>query len=106
MQRDDIDITSKVLGSDLENPFKKRIDFQPDCRDAYKKYVMSRIEPDMLVMCNKDSQIKGGNIVGKGMIRGVLSVTPEPKSSVTVKWPQGTGILAGDNILDILLYMS
>ena len=94
-----VNIASKVLGINLENLFKKRIDFQPDCRDAYKKYVMSRIEPDMLVMCNKDSQIKGGNIVGKGMIRGVLSVTPEPKSSLTVKWPHGTGILAGDNIL-------
>ena len=50
-------------------------------------------------MCNKDSQIKGGNIVGEGIIGRVLSVTPEPKSSLTVKWPHGTGILAGDNIL-------
>ena len=32
-----VNIASKVLGSDLENPFQKRIDFQPDCRGAYKK---------------------------------------------------------------------
>ena len=97
-----VNIASKVQGIDLENPFKKRIDFQPDCHDAYKKNVMSRIEPDMLVMCNKDSQIKGGNIVGKGIIGRVLSVTSEPKSSVTVKWLHGTGILAGDSILIII----
>ena len=62
-----VNIASKVLGIDLENPFKKRIDFQPDCHDSYKKFVMRRIELDMLVMCNKDSQIKGGNIVGEGI---------------------------------------
>ena len=46
-------IANKVLGINLADPFKKRADFQSD--DDYKGYLMTRMKPNMLVLCNKAS---------------------------------------------------
>ena len=48
-----VDVANKVLGINLGDPFKKRGDFQSD--DDYKGYVMSCVEPNMLVLCNWDN---------------------------------------------------
>ena len=49
-----VDVVNKVLGINLGDPFKRRRDFQSVY--DYKGYVMSRIEPNMLVLCNWDNQ--------------------------------------------------
>ena len=50
-QRDSVDIAKQVLGINLTNSFKKRKDFQSD--DDYKGYMLTHMEPNMLVLCNK-----------------------------------------------------
>ena len=45
------DILKKVLGIDLTQKFKKRVDFQSE--DDHTKYVMANIKPNMLVLQNK-----------------------------------------------------
>ena len=44
------DILKKVLGIDLTQKFKKRVDFQSE--DDHTKYVMANIKPNMLVLHN------------------------------------------------------
>ena len=48
-----VDVANKVLGINLGDPFKKRGDFQSNV--DYRGYVMSRIEPNMLVLCTWES---------------------------------------------------
>ena len=49
-----VDVANKVLGVNLGDPFKKRGDFKSAA--DYRGYVMSRIEPNMLVLCNWENR--------------------------------------------------
>ena len=66
-----VDVANKVLGINLTHPFKKRKDFQSDI--DYKGYLMTRMEPNMLVLCNRGSYWGGNNFVPAGTIGRVLS---------------------------------
>ena len=75
-----VDVANKVLGINLGDPFKKRGDFQSAA--DYRGYVMSRIEPNMLVLCNwdnrgedfdSDSDLQHYN-VSQGAIGSVITV--------------------------------
>ena len=48
-----VEVVNKVFGVKLTS-FKKRVDFKDGYRgdDEYKDYVMTRIEPDMIVLCS------------------------------------------------------
>ena len=48
-----VEVVNKVFGVKL-TPFKKRVDFQDGYRgrDEYNEYVMTRIEPGMIVLCS------------------------------------------------------
>ena len=55
-QQHKMDVVNKVLGVNLATSFKKRKDFKSDLE--YKDYMMKNAEPNMLVLCNKDSSWK------------------------------------------------
>ena len=78
-----VDVANKVLGIHLRDPFKKRSDFQSD--DAYKGYVMGRIKPNMVVLCNK--RIRGdahrSSAISEGTIGRVISID---FTGADVKW--------------------
>ena len=78
-----VDAANKVLGINFNIPFKKRSDFQSD--DAYKGYVMGRIKPNMIVLCNK--RIRGdehrSSSVPEGTIGRVVSMDFK---GANIKW--------------------
>ena len=78
-----VDVANKVLGINFRDTFKKRSDFQSD--DAYKGYVMGRIKPNMVVLCNK--RIRGdahrSSAISEGTIGRVISIDFK---GADVKW--------------------
>ena len=93
-----VDIAIKVLGINLDEPFKRRGDFESD--EVYRRYLMAQIKPNMLVCCNKTSLWKGGISVSEGSIGRVISVFP----TVTVKWPMtssGVSVTADCHLLSL-----
>ena len=78
-----VDVANKVLGIHLRDPFKKRSDFRSE--DDYKGYVMGRIQPNMIVLCNK--RIRGdehrSSSVPENTIGRVISIDFK---GANVKW--------------------
>ena len=91
------DFANRVLGiltkswNHLTDPFKRREDFGSDL--DYKGYVMTRIKPNMLVACNKDSHWGGHELytqyvhVLKGTAGRVISC--DMGKGPKVKWSGG-----------------
>ena len=90
-----IDIAIKVLGINLDKPFKRRREFQSE--DGYLGYLRAQIKPNMLVCCNKSSMWKGGNLVTEGVIGRVTSIDPDVK----VKWPMTSSLTAGVHLVNL-----
>ena len=91
-----VDIANRVLGVNLTEPFKKRGDFQSD--DDYKGFLMTRMQPNMLVLCNKLS-LWGGYPANEGTIGRVLSFDMQ---GPTVKWSNGSTTSSGSgSFLDL-----
>ena len=67
-----VDVANKVLGITLGDPFKKRRDFQSVY--DYKGYVMSRIEPNMLVAKHWDMSEEAGGRRWKRTRRNMMSL--------------------------------
>ena len=67
-----VDVANKVLGITLGDPFKKRMDFQSVY--DYKGYVMSRIEPNMLVAKHWDMSEEAGGRRWKRTRRNMMSL--------------------------------
>ena len=67
-----VDVANKVLGITLGDPFKKRMDFQSVF--DYKGYVMSRIEPNMLVAKHWDMSEEAGGRRWKRTRRNMMSL--------------------------------
>ena len=90
-----MDIAIKVLGINLDKPFKRRREFQSE--DGYLGYLRAQIKPNMLVCCNKSSMWKGGNLVTEGVIGRVTSIDPDVK----VKWPMTSSLTAGVHLVNL-----
>ena len=93
------DLLNKVLGINHTEHFKRRGDFQSD--DDYKGYIMSRMKPNMLVLCNKASYWGGETPVyqpGRGYTTQRLNVPMGTIGRVLsfdmngakVKWPDSS----------------
>ena len=80
-----VDVANKILGIRQGDPFKKRGDFRSE--DDYKGYVMGRIQPNMVVLCNKrtrtDENPRISYKVSEGTIGRVISLDFK---GANVKW--------------------
>ena len=80
-----INVANKVLGINLRDPFKKRGDFRTE--DDYKGYVMGRIKPNMLVLCNKRIRRDEHEDILQGVSEGTIGrVISVDFKGAHVKW--------------------
>ena len=89
-----IDIADKILGVNLATTFKNRNDFSSD--SEYRYYIMTKLRPNMLVLCKKSS---AGDLVQEGALGRVVSYD---LSGPSVKWTTGNTVTVSLLDLDIL----
>ena len=83
-------VATKVLGVERRSPFKTRKDFPSD--SSYSDYIRKHLKPNMLVVCNQESDWQGitvpvgsvGRVIKLVRVRGMSSFGFETKA--LVKW--------------------
>ena len=80
-----VDVANKILGIRQGDPFKKRGDFRSE--DDYKGYVMGRIQPNMVVLCNKRTRTDENPRLSYKVSEGTIGrVTSLDFKGANVKW--------------------
>ena len=89
-------LANKILGADLDTPFKKRIDFKSD--EEYRVYLMATLKPNMIVKTLRASPLAGP--FHEESFGRVVSCNPDP---VVIMWQTGKDTyLTQSNDLEIL----
>ena len=89
-------LAAKILGADLDTPFKKRIDFKSD--EEYRVYFMATLKPNMIVKTLRGDGRKGP--LNEESFGRVVSCNPDP---VVIMWQTGKDTyLTQSNDLEIL----
>ena len=78
-------LAAKILGADLDTPFKKRIDFKSD--EEYRVYLMATLKPNMIVKTLRASPL--ADPFHEESFGRVVSCNPDSGRPVVIRWQTG-----------------